>query len=389
MIMVPREIKVHSICFFIIFLAYNGVQQFVTSFFSGLGRVSVGFWSLILIYASLMVSSFFSGFIVSRVGVKKCLVFSPVFYSLFILVLATQNPFFIYLASLFLGFGASLLWTAQGVFLIRASNGVGYGRNSGFFNTTHRLGSVIGIIIFSLLVVRFSFTESFLIIGFLPLIASVVFLRTKELKSEVVGFSDNFENFKRLITNFYFLRLSLMWLAFALVIASVSGQLPLEMKKIFGLGSIGILGSAFYILSILFSYYFGKTSDIRGRSVFLILAFILVLLGFGLFALQAGLGLNKAFFILSFILVSLGYAIFSPISYAVVGDIANGKNLGHITGLSIVSGNIGWILAFLLGLYFQPIIAYLVSFFTVLLLLIILLPVLKSNISLIKEKISP
>src|SRR4030042_409442 len=99
-----KEIKILSFSFFVIFFAYNGVQQFLTSFFLDRGLLWAGFLVLILIYSSLLISNLFSGFIVSRLGAKKSLVLGSIFYSLFIFSLISNNLALIFLASVLLGF---------------------------------------------------------------------------------------------------------------------------------------------------------------------------------------------------------------------------------------------------------------------------------------------
>ena len=386
--MIPKEIKILSLSFFIIFFAYNGIQQFLTAYFSELNVVKVGFWSLILIYLFLLITNFFSGFIVSKFGVKKCLVFGSLFYSLFIFTLVTKIPPFIYLASALLGFGASILWTAQGTFLVRASEQQYYGKNSGFFNTIFQMGSVLGIIIFSILIVKFSFKSPLLIFGTFTLIASIVFLMLKNVEPKVIDSKNRFRIFKKVFTNSTALKFSLIWFSFSLIIASVSGQFPLEIKKYFGLGSIGFITPIFYFLPIIFSYYIGKTSDIKGRKLFLILAYIFALLGLSLFIIQIQFGLSKIFFILSFLLISLGFALFAPLRYALLGDISSDSNLEYLTALSLSAMNSGYVIVFLLNMYLPAIFSYLIPFFIILSSLIIILPILKLNINTIKEKIN-
>lgn len=386
--MIPREIKALSLSFFILFVAYNGVQQFLTSYFSDLGMMRAGFWSLILIYFSLLVSNFFSGFIVSKFGAKKCLIFGSLFYSLFIFALAAGNLLFVYIASILLGFGGAILWAAQGVFLIRASDSDNYGENSGFFSTFFQLGSVVGILAFSLIVTKIHFNNSFLIFGFLPLISAAIFFAFKDAKPNNFNLREKIAILKKLITNQTILKFSLIWLSFSFVLASVAGQIPLEIKKYFGLNSIGIISPIFYFLPIVFAYFFGKMSDIKGRKVFLILAFILVLLGFLLFIIQIKFDLNRIVFIISFLLVSFGYAVFAPIRYALLGDISSDSNLEHLSALSTMFGNAGYVLVLLLNIYFPAIVVYLISFSAVLLSLIIVLPVLRLNMEDIRSRIS-
>lgn len=386
--MIEKEIKILSLSFFIMFFAYNGVQQFLVTYFSTLNKVEVGFWSLTLIYFFLLISNFFSGFIVSKFGAKKCLVAGSLFYSLFILSVVSKNLFFIYLASAFLGFGAALLWTAQGFFLVKVSDPKRYGKNSGFFSTIFQLGSVLGIIIFSFLVVRLSYQPVFLIFAFLPLISTIIFTTLKNTKPKVINFKEKLRAFGKVLTNLLVVKLFLTWVSFSLVQGMVAGQIPLEIKKYFGLGTIGFLSSFFYFLPIVFSYYLGKLSDIKGRKNFLILAYILIALGLGLFTIQINFDLGKWLFVFCFLVISFGFSIFASIRFAIIGDISKDSNLEYLTAISVLFGNLGYVIVFLLNIYLQTTVSYLISFCIVFLSLIISLPVLKLNTSTLKEKFS-
>lgn len=386
--MIPKEIKIISLSFFIIFFSYNGVQQFLTSYFSELNELRTGFFSLVLIYFFLLISSFFSGFLVSKFGAKKCLIFGAFFYSLFIFALLAKSPIFIFLASALLGFGASILWTAQGVSLVRFSEQNHYGRNSGFFTALFQIGSVLGIIALGVLVSRLSFQSSFLIFGALPLIAVVFLFTIKNAESKNALPRNGFRALKRVLTNAAALRFSLIWLSFSLIIASVIGKFPLEVKKHFGLGSIGFVTPIFYFLPIVFSYYAGRISDEKGRKLFLVIAYILVLSGLILFMSQIYFELDKIFFILSFLLISLGFAFYSPMTYALLGDISSDRNLEYLTALSLLVSNLGFVLVFLSNIFLPDIFSYLIAFLIIITSLIIVFPMLKLNINTIKEKIN-
>lgn len=375
----PREIKILSVCFFAIFLAYNGVQQFLTVYFSDLNMVRVGFWSLILIYLSLLIANFFSGFIVARFGVKKCLVLGSLFYSVFIFILIFKIVSLIYLASVLLGIGGSILWTAQATALIRSSNPRDYGKNSGFFSVVFQLGSALGIIIFSFFVVELSFDLSFAIFGVCALMGAIALFTLKKTESQAVGFGDSFRYLKKIFKNPIILKFFGVWFSFSLIIALTTGQIPLEAKKYFGLSSIGLLMPVFYFLPIVLSYFAGKKSDDQGRRVFLIVSYVFILIGLSLFAVQAYSNLDKLFFVVSFFLISLGYAVYAPLMYALVGDISQGDNLEYLAAFSNLAGSLGYIVIFLMNLYLPTIFSYAIPFLIALASLIIIRPMLRLN----------
>ena len=375
----PKEIKILSACFFVTFFAYNGVQQFLTAYFADLNMVKVGFWSLILIYTFILIANFFSGFIVARLGAKKSLVLGSLFFTFFIFSPGLHNTAVLYLASALLGCGAAILWTAQGVLLVRSSDKDSYGKNSGFFSVIFQLGSVLGIILFGLLIAKTSFNSIFALFGFISIIGTIILFFLKKIEPAEVNLKDNFRAIKKAIVSPLALRLSLIWFSFSLIIASVSGQFPLEIKKYFGLNSIGFVTPIFYFLPIVFSYYLGRASDVRGRKSFLIISYVLVLIGLGLFVSQIQFGLPKIFFILSFLAISLGYAVYAPLRFALMGDVSSSVNLESIAAVSVVASNLGYVTVFLVNLYLPPVFSYLIPLLIIVVSFVIVLPMLRSK----------
>lgn len=127
-----QEIKLLSLGFLLIFFGYIGVQQYITTFFSDIGLVNLGFQSLIIIYLSFTLFCPISSIFISKYGAKKCMILSSLCYSLFIISLLSKSYLLIYLGSLIIGITASLLWTGQNSYLVRASDKKSYGKNSGF-----------------------------------------------------------------------------------------------------------------------------------------------------------------------------------------------------------------------------------------------------------------
>jgi len=131
---IPRNILFLSLGFFLIFWGFDGVQFFVTTFFEQQKIASVGFTSLILIYLFFTLGNPLAAIVVSHIGGKKSMMLGAVSYSLFIFALSLHNIPLLYAASILLGIGAALLWTGQNSYLIRASQEMSRGTNSGFFS---------------------------------------------------------------------------------------------------------------------------------------------------------------------------------------------------------------------------------------------------------------
>jgi len=374
----PKEIKILSLAFLLIFLGFNGVQQFVTTFFSESKIIDVGFDSLILIYLFFVLSNPLAAVFVSKYGAKKSMILASIFYSVFIFSLISKSVALIYFASILLGTAASFLWTGQNSYLIRASDEKTRGASSGFFNSFQSLGSVLGILILSFLIAKFSFNLSFLLIGFL-LLSKLIDLRGEQNVNR-------FKLIKKSITSITALQFSIIWFSWSFIFGLIIGIIPVEIKNNLGMAYVGILSSLFYIIPILFSYIFGKFSDIKGRKPMIILSYIVCLLG--LIALYFSNG--AVLLVMGIILIAMNYAIIRPISLALVGDVATKDNLEFLAALFWMAQNVGIISALLLSRMFKTDvqIIYAISIFVIGISILILFPLLRLKIEKIKEKIS-
>lgn len=183
---VSKEVKILSLAFLFIFFGYNGVQQYLTIYFSEAKLFKTGFNSLVLIYLFFVLSNLLAAIFVSKYGAKKCLIFSSLFYSIFIFSLLTPSIFLIYIISALLGMASSFLWTAQNSYLIRASDEKSYGENAGFFSLLQSLGSALGIFVLGFLIAKFSYKIPFLTFASFPLIGFLLLFKLKDLKTEKV-----------------------------------------------------------------------------------------------------------------------------------------------------------------------------------------------------------
>src|SRR3989338_11054057 len=110
---IQRNVKLLSIAFLLIFFGFDGIQQYVTTYFDAEGVKSVGFASLLVIYIVFALINPIAAVIVSRIGAKRSMLVAVGFYTLYCLSLLTANTAVIYLASALLGAAGAMLWTAQ------------------------------------------------------------------------------------------------------------------------------------------------------------------------------------------------------------------------------------------------------------------------------------
>ena len=380
--MISRQTKILSVAFLLIFFGFNGVQQYVTPFFSEAEMVSVGFYSLIIIYLSFTLSGQISAVFVSKYGAKKCMPTGAIFYSLFIISLLSGSAILIYFASALLGIAAALLWTGQGSYLIRVSDEKSYGANAGFFSSLQSLGSALGVLFLGVLVAALYFKLSFLLFSIFPVLGFLLMFKLKNVKVEKQP--NNFALIKKSLTSKTALRISILYFSFYFIFGLVIGIVPLEIKKLIGVSYIGFFSSLFYIMPIIFSFIFGKISDVKERKFMVILAYVICIIGLILLYLSGG----KILLISGIILLAINFSIIWPSTMALIGDVSTKANLEFLTALFGMASNIAVVSSLVISSLFLTKTIYLISLFVMGISFIVLLPILKLKIEKLKELIS-
>jgi MFS family permease len=378
---VKKEVAMLSFAFLLIFLGADGVQSYVTPFFSSMGLTNIGFYSLMLIYLSFTVFGLFSGMFVSKYGAKKCMLMAAIFYSIYIVSLLTGFVYVIYLSSILLGMSAALLWNGQSSYLVRNSSPGEYGKNSGFFITFKYLGSTIGSLILGILVVLYLFKTSFLIYALFPILGMIIIYKMKDVRSSLK--INRFEIVRKSVTNIMALRISTIGFSLMFIYGLVIGIIPIQIKDIFGIGYVGPLSSLFYLVPILFSYILGRYSDKIGRRFMILLSYGIALAGLALLYLfSSGISL-----VIGIFLLALNNAIMNPAITALVGDVTNKKNLEFVSSLFWVMKNIGVVSALLLSSILSSNIVYLISMIVAMVSILVASPLFISKISEIRSKL--
>lgn len=381
--MISRQVKILSLAFLFVFFGYNGVQQFLTPFFSDLGKVRIGFYILILVYSSFTISNFFIAGIVQKFGLKKSMILGSIFYSLFIFSLLAKQIFLIYIFAIFLGIAASFLWIASTGFLVRSSESESYGANSGFFHSLQSLGSTLGVLLFGLLIKFYSYKLSFFVFAFFPIFGFLIFLFLRDIP-RVVSL-DSSGLIKRILANRFALKLSLIWFSFTFVYGLSQGILPLEVKKLFGPSLVSLL-AIFQISPIIFSYLMGRISDIKGRNPIIAFTFFVAIFSFFLLYFYPQ---NSIILILGIFLLSIVYATILTMRTALIGDISQEDNLEFLTSLFFVMSNLGMIASLVISsIFLEAKIIYLTSILIMVVSYLIVSPILRQPTKTIKDKIS-
>ncbi len=380
--MINREIKLLSLSFLLIFFGYNATQQYLTTYFSTLGLEDLGFRLLILIFLSFLLSGPISAIVVSKYAAKKTMMIASLFYFLFIVSLTSGEVLLIYFASFLVGFAASLLWTGQNSYLVKASDEKTYGQNSGFFNSALTLGSASGILLLGFFINTFSFKSSFLIYSLLPLIGLILLVQLKDLPTEQK--TNQLKLVKKFIKSMTALKLSAFYFSFSFIFGLVLGLIPIEIKNTLSIAYVSLLTFIFWIMPIVFSYISGKISDVKGRKIMIVAAYIFGILGLtSLYFSQYSILL-----VIAIVLLALSYAIFRPMSFALVGDVSVERDLVPLTALFWMAQNVGILSALLISSEIQTRVIYLISIAVIFASLFVLLPLLKLDLKEIKIKLS-
>jgi MFS family permease len=201
-----------------------------------------------------------------------------------------------------------------------------------------------------------------------------LFFELKDIKSQNV--KNRFLLVKKSMKNITALKLSSVWFSQSFVFGLSLGLIPLTIKNVLGSSYISILLPLFYIMPTLFSYFFGKSSDQKGRGKIIYLSYALGISGLISLYLSTKLSL-----VIGVVLLALSLASIKIITLALPGDISEDHNLDFLTGLFWVIQNIGVLGALILSRFIQSNAAYLISLIIMLLSLGILLSVFKTNFS--------
>ena len=340
-----RSILLLSIAFALIFFGFNGVQQYVTVYFDQLGQGSVGFVSLLLVYLFFMIFSPLAVPIMTKLGMVPTMILGGLVYGLYIYSLMVPSVVLVLVASCLLGVAAGMLWTAQGSYLLRSSDAGSYGRSAGLFTMIWALGAALGMMLFGFVSGRLGYHYSLILWGSIPFlgVGLLFFLPPRNVQDSRSTFMASLDG--------KMIRLGIVNFVFMFMFGLVIGSIPLVLKNSFSLVVIGIMGSLFFVTSVLCSYLGGRLSDIFGRRLLVMIGFLCAVLGLVCLVIP-----NKWIVLVGIILVSLMYAIMGPVLQAMAGDFGNTEQ--NVATFSAFR-NFGVVVSLLAGLFIAvPMIFY-------------------------------
>lgn len=334
-----------SLFFMFVFMWYNSVQQYITSFLYSSWFLTLGFFILIIIYVFFTIWCFLSETITNKLWFKNSIILGAILYSGFIASLATKNVYIIYITSGLLWLGASLVRTSWNIIVIKDSESKNIWQNSGIFNLFYSLWTIIWMIVIWFLISNFWYTNSFYIQAILPLIWILFILSLKNEKNRSENKKDWF-SIKLLLKSKTLLRISLIRFINFFIFWLIISILPYTIKDIVGEKYIWILSSIFYILLLILSYPIGKLIDIKARKDIIKITYIILMI----WLLILYITWNHTRWLITWIvIVGISFVINNIINITLIGDISNEKNIQHIVPFAWIIQNIWAISAFILS----------------------------------------
>lgn len=318
---IPRDILLLSSGFAILFLGYNGFQQYFTAVYSEMGLEKLAFISLTLIYIFLIIGNFLAPTIIKKVGAKKSLLITGSIYVAFIALTLLKIPWLTMIVAALLGLAGGVLWTVQALYVVRANHGSNLGRNNGIFFSSMGIGTIIGVMGSGLILEYFSHDSLIILLALFGLLG-IIILSFVEDKNFDDGIYVSFKNVFRdkalwLLVPIYFS----LDLAYGFLIS----KLPIIINEKFGMIDIGILTLIMYVTPILAPYFAGSWSDNNKRSFFMYMAALL-----GISGLIAIIYAEKYFvFFLASVCFSLSIPIAKPVANALVGDLYHKREFAN------------------------------------------------------------
>ncbi|KAK5583580.1 hypothetical protein RB653_005177 [Dictyostelium firmibasis] len=133
------NIVILGLGFCILFSAFSPTQELQTTVNQNLGSDS-----LAVLYAFLSITNFISPFVILKLGERLSLIVGTLTYSAYIAANIKVITPTLYGASVLLGIGGAILWTAQGSFVIQCSTESTIGANTGLFFALFQVNQIVG-----------------------------------------------------------------------------------------------------------------------------------------------------------------------------------------------------------------------------------------------------
>lgn len=382
-----KNILLLSIIFFFVFLGYSSVQQFVTSYFVDLWMNKLGFYSLILVYLGFLVWNLFLVWFVQKIGSKKSILFSIIFYFIYIFLLLIPNTYIILFSSFLLWLSASFLWIWQQTYIIKLSKWKNVWNNFAIINIFLFLGASVWSILLWKLIWFYGYSFSFFIFWFFPFIWMIIayFLddfslksdNPKEINKNTFKLLKYFKNLDLLRLGFFYASITFTtWLFFSVI--------PIHIKELFWVDYIWTITFIFYGLVMFFLFFSWKIVDnYNHKKIIIFLSFISFLSMFFMFLYK-----EFAYIIYLWIFIlAICYSIINPLVWALISDLSSKNNTELLSSFFLIFSNLWIILWITISSFINTKMIYLISILFIFITLITFLSLYKKDFWEIKKVI--
>jgi len=374
-----------SIVFFFTFFGFGSVQQYLTSYFIDIWYENAGFYSLLFIYGGFLLSTLFCTSLIKKLGSKKSIIISILFYSLFIFSLLSSDIFVLYIASILIWISAGFLWISQQSYIVSLSKGKNVWKNVGIFNIFLFIWISLGSLLIWYLIPKVWYKNTFFIFWIFPLIAIFIALFLKKYDEvKIDKWEKNLKMFKY-FKNIDLLKLWFFSLAINLNIGLFFSIIPVHIKNTLGIEYVWIIASIYYIFIMLSSFFVWKSADKYDNRYILILIYLMCLLSMWLLYFYE---FNYIFLLLGIWLLAIIMSYMNVIILSLVNKLWWKKNIKDLFSFFFVFGNIWLVLGILLSTYIKDNLVYLISFILVFISLLSYITLFRKNLSEMKKDIN-
>ncbi len=311
-----------------------------------LSRTEVGFYTTCLFLASFG-SALLAGYLIDRLGIRKGLGLGGVVMGSFIALYGVVPSYYVLLIFAFgAGLGQSLLTPAGNKAIISLTGGVASNMIMGFFRSGVGVGSLIGAALLPWIALHLGWRAAIIGAGLICLILAINIFRNKSLAShdqvgeeeqgEKVSFK---EEVKDLLTIPDFRFLVLTGFAFAAVLATLIGYLPLWLNEAGGLSvyhaGLGLgLAQAGGVAGRPFWGFLSDRFKLLRQDLIMAVQAVLMVITLITFAFAGTRLIMEALLALSFFIGFVGMG-FGGVYFGFLGSLAGTIKTGVATGLAL------------------------------------------------------
>jgi MFS family permease len=249
--------------FCILFAAFLTTQSYTTTV-----NESVGFISLAILYGTMAVAVLFAPTLEHHLGPRLSMVLGSSTYAIYVGCSISAEPSILYPASVLIGVGAALLWTAQGHFLSLNSMPETIGLHSGIFWSCFQVNAIVGNVAAAwLLDSGHSSQFMFTVLCFVACAGVLAFLLLRRVPPDVLSacpkaidappLMDIVSSVFRHLSDRKFLMFAPLFFFLGLSESFMYGSFPTLMPEVW----IGWVMSVLGIAECVGSFVYGKLSD--------------------------------------------------------------------------------------------------------------------------------